>query len=69
LDIDTLVMESVETTGAGPGWIHEHRARLVGNCIEVTGGEICNLVGAEEQFVESEERFVLDLGTRIWSKG
>ena len=69
LDIDTLVMEPVETTGEAPGWIHEHRARLVGNCIEVTGGEICNLVGAEEQFVENEERFVLDLGTRIWSKG
>jgi hypothetical protein len=62
-------MEPVETTGEAPGWIHEHRARLVGNCIEVTGGEICNQVGAEEQFVENEERFVLDLGTRIWSKG
>ena len=67
LDAETLTMESVETTGSPPGWIHGHRAKLVGNLIEVTGGEVCRVIGREECLEDNDRRFVLDLGTMMWS--
>lgn len=68
LDTETLAMESVETTGSQPGWIHSHRAKLVGNAIEVTGGKVCLAVDGKECIEDNDSRFVLDLGTMMWSQ-
>ncbi|QJW93469.1 ankyrin repeat domain-containing protein [Frigoriglobus tundricola] len=69
LDSETLTMEPVETTGTQPGWIHRHRAKLIGNAIEVTGGIVCMLVDGEETTEDNAGRFLLDLGTMVWSEG
>jgi hypothetical protein len=62
-------MQPVETTGAPPGWIHRHRAKLIGSAIEVTGGKICRLIDGKEITEDNNNRFVLDLGTLVWSEG
>ena len=41
LNVRTLVMEPVVTSGETPGWIRGHKARLLGNWIEVHVGQIC----------------------------
>ncbi|MFN0052880.1 MAG: ankyrin repeat domain-containing protein [Planctomycetales bacterium] len=68
LDTETLTMEAVETTGSCPGWIHRHHAKLVRNFIEVTGGKVCRVIDGKESFEDNDRRFVLDLGSLMWSK-
>jgi ankyrin repeat protein len=68
LDVDTLAIEPVATTGETPGWIRGHKARLVGNRIELRGGQICGLARREETDEANADTFVLDLGTKIWSR-
>jgi ankyrin repeat protein len=67
LDTETMTMEPVETTGSQPGWIHRHRAKLVGNAIEVKGGKVCLVVDGKECIEDNDRPFVLDLGTMMWS--
>lgn len=40
LEIDSLAIEPVETSGDAPGWISRHKARLVKYGIVVTGGNV-----------------------------
>jgi hypothetical protein len=67
LDIHTLRMELVEMSGDLPGWIYEHRAKLVNHGIEITGGKVCFLVGDEEHHEENLNTYVLDLRTLTWT--
>lgn len=67
LNTDTLTIEPVETTGSCPGWIHRHRAQLVENLIEVTGGKVCRVIDEKECIEDNNSRFVLDLGSMMWS--
>jgi ankyrin repeat protein len=68
LNVDTLAIEPVETRGESPGWIGNHRAKLVGNGIEVTGGKVCGLADREETYEDNHGKYVLDLGSMTWSK-
>jgi ankyrin repeat protein len=69
LDIATLAIRPFKTLGDLPGWICRHKARLVGNCIEVTGGKVCEWVNGEETYEDNHGNYVLDLGSMTWSKG
>jgi ankyrin repeat protein len=69
LDVESLAFEPVETLGHSPGWIGHHRARLVGNTIEVTGGKVCGWIDGKEIYEDNHGQFLLDLGTMTWSKG
>jgi ankyrin repeat protein len=68
LDIDTLAIESVETSGVLPGWISGHKAKLVDSCIEVDAGKVCSFVGGEERYEDNPNSFLLDLATGVWSR-
>lgn len=68
LDVDTLRIEPVETTGESPGWISKHRARLVGNNIEVTGGKVSAIVEGKEVYEDNHHKYLLSLETLTWSK-
>ncbi|OWK44361.1 ankyrin repeat domain-containing protein [Fimbriiglobus ruber] len=67
-DIGTLAIEPVETTGDGPGWISSHKAKLVDNRIELTGGKVCRLEDGEENYRDNSDTFALDIPTMTWSR-
>lgn len=68
LNIHTLAIERVETSGDSPGWIWEHRARLVGATIEITGGKVSGLANGEETLGPSLGQYALDLNSMVWSR-
>lgn len=65
LNTKTMSIEKVPTSGAAPGWIGRHRARLNGAQIEVAGGEI--FVGRD--FEKNTRSYLLDLGNMTWQRG
>lgn len=67
LDVNTLAIEPVETSGASPGWIGQHKAKLLGNRIEVSGGKVCGQRDGKETYEENRDRYVLDLCSMTWS--
>jgi hypothetical protein len=68
LDIETLAIVPVETAGDSPGWISRHKAKLVGNSIELSGGKVCTLVGGSEGYEDNDRRYALNLDSMTWSK-
>lgn len=68
LNVNTLAIESMETSGESPGWISRHRARRIGNAIEVTGGKVCGFADGEETYTDNRNAHALDLGSMVWSK-
>jgi ankyrin repeat protein len=69
LDCRTWKIEPVKTRGDNPGWIFLHKACFDDSTgIVVSGGTICQVVDGEEQHVENEERFHLDLSDMKWTR-
>lgn len=70
LDIDTLAIERVVTSGESPGWISHHKAKRVedGNGIEVTGGKVCGYRDDGDTYDDNHDRYVLDLRSMTWAK-
>jgi ankyrin repeat protein len=67
LNVDSFVMEPVDTTGEMPGWIHGHRAVTEGEgAIRLRGGKRC--VAGESELQDNTEEYVLDLASRVWRK-
>ena len=67
LDTRTLRIEPVETTGDAPGWIHRHRAALIGEgAIRIWGGTVATFAAGSEVHTKNEATFVLDLADRRW---
>ncbi len=60
LDLKTFKIEQVETSGAMPGWICRHSARLEDEAIIIEGGK------RGVKMRDNEQRFALDLATRRW---
>ncbi|MFO0945535.1 MAG: hypothetical protein U1D30_06275 [Planctomycetota bacterium] len=71
LMLETWRIDSVPTTGAMPGCIHNHRARYEPerNVISITGGEI-EVPGKEgtEHFKFSDRQFELNLSNLEWRR-
>jgi ankyrin repeat protein len=68
LDTDTWAIESLETTGDAPGWISRHKAKLVGDRIEVVGGKVSRFTDGEERYEDNTDRYALNLVTKNWSR-
>ena len=69
LDIPTMRMDRLETTGHMPGWIYKHKAVLNGDGdIVISGGTIWTTEGDKKTFVENTDTFVLSLKTLSWKK-
>ncbi|TPW21849.1 MAG: ankyrin repeat-containing protein [Elusimicrobia bacterium] len=68
LNTKTLSIEQVATSGANPGWIGRHRARLIGSRIEVVGGQVHRVVDGKRALVKNEESYSLDLADLTWHR-
>jgi Ankyrin repeats (3 copies) len=67
LDIDTFAIEKIECSGAAPGWIHGHLAKLVSlTQIEITSGKIVTMNGDNGEHEQNHKVFVLDLQRGSW---
>ena len=67
LNCKTWEIEAVKTVGENPGWIFKHKTSFDGSsCLVVSGGTVCQEVDGEEQHVENEESFRLDLSDMRW---
>ncbi len=66
LNIKTMRIETVPTSGEGPGWISDHRARLNGSQIEIAGGKTYTTKLGKPSFDRNDRTFLLDLRTMAW---
>ena len=64
LSLDNFSISRIETSGAMPGWISEHRARLDDGKITVWDGEILTDSG----FVPNGVSFQLCLASGVWTE-
>lgn len=69
LNCETWKIEAVPSMGDNPGWIYGHKARFVEPAvIAISGGKICQEIDGEEQHVENEDKFTLNLSDKMWSR-
>jgi ankyrin repeat protein len=69
LNIDSLSIEPVETTGQLPGWISEHSAGLINDhTIRITGGKVYEMREGRPTFEKTAASWELDLRTLIWTR-
>jgi ankyrin repeat protein len=67
LNIHTLRIDRVESTGEPPGWISRHRAELVGaNEIRVWGGKVTAESNGKETYEDNSRSAVLDVRRGVW---
>jgi hypothetical protein len=69
VNCQTWRMEVLPSSGDNPGWLYKHRASLVGtDTIVISGGTICQEINGEEQNLDNEELFHLNLRSLKWTK-
>ena len=67
LDTRNFSIARVSTQGDNPGWIYKHRAkRLSDQEIQIQGGTIVSVIKGDEQFVENDASYILDLTSGAW---
>ena len=67
LDTRNFSIARVSTQGDNPGWIYKHRAkRLSDQEIQIQGGTIVSVIKGDEQFVENDASYILDLISGAW---
>ena len=68
LDLQTLGISRIESTGDNPGWIHDHTAALTegGSAILVRGGKVDLCDGTS--LVENIDDWRLNIGTWQWKR-
>ncbi len=70
LDVNTLRMDRLATSGEAPGWIHRHRAVAADtHRIRVWGGMVITKDGAQESCHPNSDTYVLDLAGLTWQVG
>ncbi len=69
LNCKTWAIQSVASTGDNPGWIYLHKARVNDSgLLVISGGKICLEVNGQEEHVDNETEFKLDLSSGIWTR-
>lgn len=70
LNTGTLAIEEVKTSGENPGWISRHRATYNASTgeIEISGGKLVVRDEEEEDYVDNEGRFALNLESLTWRR-
>ena len=67
LDVNTYVIDKIETTGEAPGWIYKHRATLLSEHeISIFGGKIVTFDNEREIHTDNEKTFLFDVRRRAW---
>ena len=70
LDLETMAISRIATSGPEPGWIGHHDAEYIAsdNAIVVSGGRVCLGEGEHQGFVSLEGHHALSLETMTWSR-
>lgn len=70
LDTSSYRIHKESPTGQSPGWIHDHKARLLDDefTIEVRGGQLILRNGEQEHRRMNTDVFQLNTRTGVWSK-
>jgi len=70
LDIHTLAITPLTTTGSRPGWLFRHHAALSadGTTITVGGGERFVHADGHDEILENHDDWSLDLGRLVWTR-
>lgn len=69
LDISTMEIEKIKTTGKKPGWISGHKATLDDDLkIIIKGGEKYIDSGDKKDLIENKHTYQLDLESYVWQK-
>lgn len=69
LNINTLRIEKIETTGEMPGWISRHRATYDGkSSITIMGGELFLKKDEKFKYMDNQDIYSLNLKLMKWSK-
>lgn len=69
LDCETWEIEVVQASGDNPGWIYGHKARLTDpGFLVVSGGKTYQEIDIEEQYVENNDQFCLNLSEMSWTR-
>jgi ankyrin repeat protein len=67
VDCHSWFIERMQCRGDAPGWIHSHKARLIGNRrISIRGGLIDNGTGGD--LVPNTSQYALDLSNFTWTR-
>lgn len=64
LDLRSMSIERIATTGDAPGWIHGHAAERLDGAIVVRGGRIQRA----DELDENIDGWALDLAARVWTR-
>jgi len=69
LDVHSFRIDTVESTGDAPGWIHGHRADRIGHAeIRISGGKVATDVKGRKTLIENPHSFRFDLESMIWRR-
>ncbi|MEQ1565517.1 MAG: hypothetical protein ABMA64_07765 [Myxococcota bacterium] len=66
LELATMAITRLETTGDGPGWLHRHEADLVDGAIVVRGGTVERAEAEHPE--ENIDEWALDLASLTWTR-
>ncbi len=67
LDTGTFRMETVQASGASPGWISGHQAiQLAPHEMRIWGGEVATWDGQREAYTPNGKSYVLDIERLVW---
>lgn len=68
LDVRTMRMSKVSTSGEPPGWISDHKTLLSGSDLIVTGGDIWIQTKEGFDLASNSSTYELDLDSYVWKK-
>lgn len=68
LHLDDYRIERLETRGEPPGWISKHEAKVEGDSIHVTGGEVYFEEEGEGRFRRNLEDYALHVPSGTWRR-
>lgn len=70
LDVDSMRIDAIETTGEKPGWISDHSAEFdrKSNEIVVSGGKVWSELAGKMELAPNTQKFALSLKTLRWHR-
>lgn len=69
LDVESMQIEKIATTGDAPGWLSRHKARLTADGrIVVSGGMRVVEADGKESYVSNADTYALCLATGVWER-
>lgn len=69
LDCESWKIEPFESSGDNPGWIYEHTAHVKEEgVLVIASGKLCVEANGEENHIDNDSEFTLDVRSGAWSR-